>query len=408
MKVINFQKNVVGECMKTFGKAKRLDLLPEQFFASLAKTVNAVVKEGHDVINLGQGNPDQPTPPHIVEKLTEAAASPSNHKYPPFRGLSSFKEAIAAFYLREYGVELDPETEVAVLFGGKAGLVEIPQCLLNPGDGVLVPDPGYPDYLSGVALAEARMIKMPLREENGFLPDYREHSRNELENAKLMFLNYPNNPTGAIATKSFFEETVTLANQHDICVVHDFAYGAIGFDGNKPMSFLETDGARDVGIEIYTLSKTYNMAGWRVGFAVGNKSVIEAINLLQDHLYVSLFGAIQEAATTALLSSQECVDALVSTYEERRKLLISGLQDIGWDVKAPQGSFFAWLKVPDGFSSVEFSTYLLEKIKVAVAPGVGFGEFGEGYVRVGLLTTNERIKEAISRIENLELFHKRD
>ncbi|OXS55684.1 pyridoxal phosphate-dependent aminotransferase [Rossellomorea vietnamensis] len=394
--------------MKHFEKAKRLESLPEQFFASLAGTVNAVVNEGHDVINLGQGNPDQPTPPHIVGKLTEAAKSPSNHKYPPFRGLSTFKEAIAAFYLREYGVEIDPETEVAVLFGGKAGLVEIPQCLLNPGDGVFVPDPGYPDYVSGVALAEASMIKMPLKEENGFLPDYRVHSPEEWERAKLMFLNYPNNPTGATATKSFFDDTVELASKHDICVVHDFAYGAIGFDGQKPLSFLETDGAKDVGIEIYTLSKTFNMAGWRVGFAVGNKSVIEAINLLQDHLYVSLFGAIQEAATTALLSSQDCVTELVATYEERRQLLISGLQGIGWDVKAPQGSFFAWLKVPEGFTSVEFSTYLLEKIKVAVAPGVGFGEYGEGYVRVGLLTTNERIKEAISRIESLELFHKRD
>ena len=390
--------------MKTFNKAKRLDLLPEQFFASLAKTVNAAVKEGHDVINLGQGNPDQPTPPHIVEKMTEAIASPSNHKYPPFRGLSSFKEAVATFYRREYDVEVDPETEVAVLFGGKSGLVEIPQCLLNPGDGVMVPDPGYPDYLSGIALAEARMIKMPLREENGFLPDYQIHSSEELESAKLMFLNYPNNPTGAIATESFFNETVELAKQHEICVVHDFAYGAIGFDGHKPKSFLQTEGAKDIGIEIYTLSKTYNMAGWRIGFAVGNKSVIEAINVLQDHLFVSLFGAIQEAATTALLSSQDCVTELVATYDERRKVLITGLKEIGWDVVAPQGSFFAWLKVPEGFTSVEFSTYLLEEIKVAVAPGVGFGDCGEGYVRVGLLTTNGRIKEAIARIESLELF----
>ncbi|MDX8342864.1 pyridoxal phosphate-dependent aminotransferase [Rossellomorea sp. YZS02] len=394
--------------MKNFKKAARLELLPQQFFASLAGTVNAAMKEGHDVINLGQGNPDQPTPRHIVEKLTEAAASPINHKYPPFRGLTSFKEAISSFYFREYGVKVDPETEVAVLFGGKAGLVEIPQCLLNPGDGVLVPDPGYPDYVSGVALAEAEMIKMPLKEEHGFLPDYRIHSSEELEKTKLMFLNYPNNPTGATATASFFEGTVEFAAQHDICVVHDFAYGAIGFDGKKPISFLQTEGAKDVGIEIYTLSKTYNMAGWRVGFAVGNKSVIEAINLLQDHLYVSLFGAIQEAATTALLSSQNCVAELVATYEDRRNLLISGLQEIGWEVKAPQGSFFAWLKVPEGFTSVEFSTYLLETIHVAVAPGVGFGEFGEGYVRVGLLTSHDRIKEAISRIENLELFHKGD
>ncbi|BCB03131.1 pyridoxal phosphate-dependent aminotransferase [Bacillus sp. KH172YL63] len=390
--------------MKTFPKAKRIDLLPQQFFASLAKKVNDAIEKGNDVINLGQGNPDQPTPPHIVEKVAEAAASPANHKYPPFRGLSSFKEAASAFYLREYDVEVDPETEVAVLFGGKAGLVEIPQCLLNPGDGVMVPDPGYPDYLSGVALAEARLIKMPLSESNGFLPDYGAQTKEDLENAKLMFLNYPNNPTGAVATKGFFEETVALAKENDICVVHDFAYGAIGFDGHKPVSFLQTEGAKDVGIEIYTLSKTYNMAGWRVGFAVGNQSVIEAINVMQDHLYVSLFGAVQEAAATALMSSQDCVAGLVSTYEERRQVLIEGLKEIGWEVTAPRGSFFAWLKVPEGFTSEKFADYLLEEVNVAVAPGVGFGECGEGFVRVGLLTTVDRLKEAISRIDRLGLF----
>jgi L-glutamine---4-(methylsulfanyl)-2-oxobutanoate aminotransferase len=303
-------------------------------------------------------------------------------------------------------VDINPEDEVAVLFGGKAGLVELPQCLLNPGDTVLVPDPGYPDYLSGVSLADARMVRMPLKEENHFLPEYGAISEDDSKEAKLMFLNYPNNPTGAVASKSFFEETVSFANKHDICVVHDFAYGGIGFDGKKPISFLETEGAKDAGIEIYTLSKTYNMAGWRVGFAVGNKSVIEAVNILQDHLYVSLFGAIQEAAVTALLGPQKCVEELVETYEARRETLIEGLKEIGWDVKAPAGSFFAWLKVPSGFSSVEFADFLLEKTKVVVAPGVGFGEYGEGYVRAGLLTSNERLKEAIRRIGNLQLFDK--
>jgi L-glutamine---4-(methylsulfanyl)-2-oxobutanoate aminotransferase len=406
LKVKNFQKSIEGEKMTTFKKAERIQSLPPQFFASLTAKVQEVIKEGHDVINLGQGNPDQPTPPHIVETLMEAAQSPRNHKYPPFRGLDSFKEAIAAFYKREYGVDINPEDEVAVLFGGKAGLVELPQCLLNPGDTVLVPDPGYPDYLSGVSLADARMVMMPLKEENHFLPEYDAISESDSKEAKLMFLNYPNNPTGAVASKSFFEETVSYANKHDICVVHDFAYGGIGFDGKKPISFLETEGAKDAGIEIYTLSKTYNMAGWRVGFAVGNKSVIEAVNVLQDHLYVSLFGAIQEAAVTALLGPQKCVEELVETYEARRETLIGGLKEIGWDVKAPAGSFFAWLKVPSGFSSVEFADFLLEKTKVVVAPGVGFGEYGEGYVRAGLLTSNERLKEAIRRIGNLQLFDK--
>ncbi|MDQ0217936.1 pyridoxal phosphate-dependent aminotransferase [Peribacillus cavernae] len=387
-----------------FKKSDLLHTLPTQFFASLVSKVAAIAAQGHDVINLGQGNPDLPTPDHIVKKLQTAAENPINHRYSPFRGISDLKEAACEYYKREFGVELDPNKEVAILFGGKAGLVEIPQCLLNPGDTVLVPDPGYPDYLSGVALAKGKIERMPLKEENDFLPDYRDLSRNALEQAKLLFLNYPNNPTGAIATKEFFEETVELAKKESICVVHDFAYGGIGFDGEKSVSFLQIDGAKEVGIEIYTLSKTYNMAGWRVGFAIGNESVIEAIELLQDHLYVSLFPAVQEAAAEALLASQESVEKLVKTYESRRNVFIEGLQSIGWDVKAPAGSFFAWLKVPKGYTSEEFSDYLLNHAHVAVAAGIGFGEFGEGYVRAGLLTTEERLLEAVRRIESLQMF----
>lgn len=390
--------------MKTFPKSDILNHLPKQFFASLVSKVEQVKTQGHDVINLGQGNPDQPTPEHIVKRLQEAASNPMNHKYSPFRGYSYLKEAVATFYKREYGVTLDSETEVAVLFGGKAGLVEISQCLLNPGDTVLVPDPGYPDYMSGVALAQAVTHNMPLLAENYFLPKYDSIPQKIADSAKLMFLNYPNNPTGACADVSFFDETVQFAEKHNICVVHDFAYGAIGFDNKKPVSFLQAEGAKNTGIEIYTLSKTYNMAGWRVGFAVGNASVIEAINLIQDHLYVSLFGAVQEAAAAALLESQECVHELTAMYEERRNAFIKSLQDIGWDVQAPKGSFFAWLKVPDGYSSIEFSDLLLERAYVAVAPGIGFGEYGEGYVRVGLLTSESRLTEAANRIKKLNIF----
>ncbi|WP_096154947.1 MULTISPECIES: pyridoxal phosphate-dependent aminotransferase [Bacillus] len=390
--------------MKNFEQSKLLQELPKQFFASLVQKVGKVVEEGHDVINLGQGNPDQPTPSHIVKSLQSATENVNYHKYSPFRGQAFFKEAVAKFYKREYNVDLDPEKEVAILFGGKAGLVEIPSCLLNDGDTVIVPDPGYPDYWSGVAIARAKMEYMPLLEKNNFLPDYSIVSKDVLQKAKLMFLNYPNNPTGAIATQEFFDETVALANEHDICVVHDFAYGAIGFDGKRPISFLQTKGAKEVGIEIYTLSKTFNMAGWRVGFAVGNQSVIESINLLQDHLYVSLFSAIQEAATTALLESQQCVVDLVDVYETRRNVLVSGLTEIGWEVRSPEGSFFAWLKVPDGYTSQQFSDLLLEKAHVVVAPGVGFGTYGEGYVRVGLLTDVERLEEAVQRIKALNIF----
>ncbi|MGI6759774.1 MAG: pyridoxal phosphate-dependent aminotransferase [Bacillus licheniformis] len=383
-----------------------LKQLPEQFFASLVKKVNEKIAAGHDVINLGQGNPDQPTPEHIVDTMAQAVRNPENHRYSSFRGSRSLKEAAAAFYQREYGVELDPEREVAVLFGGKAGLVELPQCLLNPGDTVLVPDPGYPDYWSGVELARANMATMPLTAGNQFLPDYSRIPKEVKEKAKLMYLNYPNNPTGAQATSAFFEETVRFAKSNGICVVHDFAYGAIGYDGKRPVSFLETAGAKDAGIEIYTLSKTYNMAGWRVGFAVGNASVIEALNLYQDHMYVSLFKAVQDAAAAALLSDQACVQEQNERYEKRRNAWIRAVRDIGWHADAPQGSFFAWMPVPDGYTSEAFSDLLLEKANVVTAPGIGFGKHGEGYVRVGLLTSEERLREAASRIAELNIFKK--
>lgn len=399
----HFKTFLEGENMN-FEFSDVLKHLPEQFFASLVQKVNRKLKEGEDVINFGQGNPDQPTPEHIVEEMKRAVERPENHKYSSFRGSYSLKRAAAVFYEREYGVTVDPETEVAVLFGGKAGLVELPQCLLNPGDTILVPDPGYPDYWSGVALANAKMEMMPLTEERGYLPDYSAISAEIQKKAKLLYLNYPNNPTGAVATAEFFEETVSFAKKNGICVVHDFAYGAVGFDGHKPLSFLQTDGAKETGIEIYTLSKTYNMAGWRVGFAVGNRSVIEAINLYQDHMFVSLFPAAQQAAAAALLADQTCVAEQNDRYESRRNAWITACRGIGWEVTAPAGSFFAWLPVPAGYTSQEFSDLLLEKANVAVAAGNGFGKWGEGYIRVGLLTSEERLKEAADRIGKLNLF----
>ena len=384
--------------------SERLKKLPVQFFASLVQKVNSAVAEGRDIINLGQGNPDQPTPPHIVKALQEAAEDAQTHKYSPFRGLEELKEAAAQFYQKEYGVDVDPITEVAILFGAKAGLVELPMCLLNDGDLMLLPDPGYPDYISGAVLANVNVETFPLTKDNYFLPDYESIPLEQRNEAKLMYLNYPNNPTGATANQAFFEKTVAFAQEHHITVVHDFAYGAIGFDGQKPVSFLEAEGAKEVGIEMYTLSKTYNMAGWRVGFAVGNPAIIEALNLIQDHLYVSLFPAVQKAAIAALTGDQSCVEELTARYEQRRNALIDACQKIGWKVEAPTGSFFAWLPVPPGFTSESFADYLLEKADVAVAAGNGFGEYGEGYIRVGLLVDEDRLVEAIERIGKLGLF----
>lgn len=384
--------------------SNRLKNLPTQFFASLVQKVTAAVAEGRDVINLGQGNPDQPTPAHIVKALQDAAANPGSHKYSPFRGTNELKQAAADFYKREYNVDIDPHTEVAIMFGTKIGLVELPLAIMNEQELMLLPDPGYPDYLSGAGLANVRFDTMPLLEENDYLPDYSKLTMEQKKAAKLMYLNYPNNPTGATATKEFFEETVQLAKGSDIAIVHDFAYGAVGFDGVKPVSFLQVEGAKEVGVEMYTLSKTYNMAGWRVGFAVGNAKMIEAINIIQDHLFVSLFPAVQSAAAAALNESQQCVDDLVSLYEGRRNTLVEACAKIGWEVKAPKGSFFAWLHVPTGYTSEAFADLLLDKADVAVAAGNGFGTFGEGYVRVGLLVDEHRLEEAIDRIAKLSLF----
>lgn len=390
--------------MREFEQSETLKRLPEQFFAKLVKKAQQLTEQGHDIINLGQGNPDLPTPESIVEALQVAAEDPVNHKYSPFQGHAYLKEAVAAFYQREYGVTVDPKNEVAILFGAKTGLVELSQCLLNPGDLALLPDPGYPDYMSGIALADAEPRFMPLTKENNFLPDYNAISKDVLERAKLLFLNYPNNPTAATATKDFFDETVELAKEHNFCVVHDFAYGALGFDGQKPRSFLQSEGAKEIGVEMYTLSKTYNMAGWRVAFAIGNPSVIESINLIQDHLYVSLFGAVQRAAAEALTGDQTAVHELIDTYTGRRDCFVKALHEIGWKVDAPKGTFFAWLSVPNGYSSEVFADLLLEKAHVVVAPGTGFGSKGEGYVRVGLLDSEERLMEAAQRIGKLGIF----
>ncbi|WP_029423263.1 pyridoxal phosphate-dependent aminotransferase [Alicyclobacillus macrosporangiidus] len=378
--------------------ADRMERLPKQFFANLVARVNERIRAGRDVINLGQGNPDLPTPAHVVEALRDAARDPKTHRYPPFSGLPTLKRAVAQFYEREYGVKVDPEREVAILVGGKTGLVELSEIYLNPGDAALVPDPGYPDYLSGIALAGGEAIPYPITAETGYLPDLSTISDAAWRRTKLWFLNYPNNPTGAVAPASFFAEAVALAEERGVIVVHDFAYGAIGYDGFRPPSFLATPGAKQVGVEIYTMSKTYNMAGWRLAFAVGNPDVVSAINLMQDHYYVSVFAAVQLAGVAALTGSQACVRALVETYQSRRDAFIGELARHGVQVPAPKGSFFVWMPVPRGYTSAEFADHLLDHADVMVAPGIGFGVHGEGFVRIGLLDEEVRLREAARRI----------
>ncbi|MFE0098938.1 aminotransferase class I/II-fold pyridoxal phosphate-dependent enzyme [Streptomyces sp. NPDC059009] len=377
--------------------ARRLRDLPRSSFATTVARIDQLVAAGEDVVNLCQGNPDLPTPPHIVEALRREVLDASTHRYGPFSGLLELKTAIAEWYAKHHAVRLDPETEVAILFGAKAGLVEISQCFLDPGDVCLMPDPAFPDYWAGVVLARARMHPLPLLRENGFLPDYTALDPATCAQAKLMFLNYPNNPTSVTAPPEFYADTVRFAAEHDVIVASDFAYGSLGFDGERPASFLEADGAKDVGVEFISLSKMFNMAGWRIGAVVGNRDVVAAINLIQEHYYVSLPPFIQRAAAAALTGPEDCVQELTAVYQRRRDLFVAGVREAGWHIDVPR-SVFAWLPVPDGRKSDEFADELLDRAKVAVAPGRWFGEHGEGYVRVSLLAPEERLREAVARL----------
>ena len=390
-----------------FQQSELLKTLPKQFFASLVSRVNAKIATGADVINLGQGNPDLPTPDYIVQAMQQATAVAADHQYSAFRGEMRFKTAIAQFYFDTYGVVLDPATEVAVLAGSKIGLVELPLALMNPGETLLLPNPGYPDYWSGAALGRVAVEQVELKRENDFLIDYDDIPADVAQRAKFLYMNYPNNPTGAVATADFYEQTVAFAKQNQVGIISDFAYGAIGFDGHQPRSFMQTPGAKTVGIETYTFSKTFNMAGWRVGFAVGNADMIDAINVIQDHLFVSLFPAVQDAAIVALAhyhDQNSAVANLVQVYQQRRDAFIQAVRTYNWEPYVPKGAFYVLMPVPAGYTSASFAELLLEEANVAVADASGFGDAGAGYVRVSLTTDTTRLVEAARRIGELSVF----
>lgn len=390
-----------------FQQSDLLKTLPKQFFASLVSRVNAKIAAGADVINLGQGNPDLPTPDYIVQAMQQATAVAADHQYSAFRGEMRFKTAIAQFYFDTYGVVLDPATEVAVLAGSKIGLVELPLALMNPGETLLLPNPGYPDYWSGAALGRVAVEQVELKRENDFLIDYDDIPTDVAQRAKFLYMNYPNNPTGAVATADFYEQTVAFAKQNQVGIISDFAYGAIGFDGHQPRSFMQTPGAKTVGIETYTFSKTFNMAGWRVGFAVGNADMIDAINVIQDHLFVSLFPAVQDAAIAALAhyhDQNSAVANLVQVYQQRRDAFIQAVRTYNWEPYVPKGAFYVLMPVPAGYTSASLADLLLEEANVAVADASGFGDAGAGYVRVSLTTDTVRLVEAARRIGELSVF----
>jgi LL-diaminopimelate aminotransferase len=381
--------------------ADRINSLPPYLFAAIDKAKARIIKKGVDVINLGIGDPDMPTPPHIVEAMKKSLDNPARHRYPTYEGMPSFRNAAAQWYKRIMNVTLNPEDEVLTLIGSKEGIAHLPLAFLNPGDVSLVPDPGYPVYNIGSILASAKPFKMPLLAENEFLPDLDAIPEDIAKKAKLMFLNYPNNPTSATATLKFFEEVVDYANENDIIVVHDDAYSEMTFDGYKAPSFLNVSGAKDIGIEMHSLSKTYNMTGWRLGFAVGNSDILAGLGKVKTNVDSGAFESVQEAGIAALTGPQDCVRDMNKIYRERRDALLSGLLEVGLDVKPPKATFYVWAHV-DGKAS-DFSTMLLEKAGIVATPGNGFGEYGEGYVRFALTQSVERINEAVERMRKLDI-----
>ena len=382
----------------TYDKADRLKQLPPYLFVEIDRAKRKLQTEGKDVIDLGVGDPDLPTPPHVLERLKVAADDPANHRYSFTEGLPELRQAIARWYERRFGVTLDPSTEVLPLLGSKEGLAHFPLALANPGDAVLVPDPCYPPYRSGTILAGAEVVSMPLLEENGFFPDLGAISQKAARRAKLMFLNYPGNPTAAVAAPEQFQEAIALAKEFGFAIAHDAAYSEIGFDGCKPSSFLQLPDAKSVGVEFHSLSKTYNMTGWRIGWVCGNAALIAALAQLKTNLDSGIFQPIQWAGIAALDGDQAPLQQAVAAYQARRDLLIEGLANAGWKVPKPSASFYIWARVPTKESSMAFASRVLAQSHVVLTPGIGFGPSGEGYIRLSLTVPTARIQEAVNRL----------
>jgi LL-diaminopimelate aminotransferase len=381
--------------------SRRIQSLPPYLFAEIDRKKQAVRAKGVDIIDLGVGDPDHPTPGFIVERMKREAAVPANHQYPSYEGLPEFRAAAAAWYDGRFGVSLDPAREVVALIGSKEGIAHFPLAFVDPGDVVLVPDPGYPVYHISTMFSGGKSYFMPLKRENGFLPELGKIPARTLARAKILFLNYPNNPTSAVADKTFYRKVLAFAEEHDLIVAHDVAYTEIYFDGKKPMSILELPGARRRCIEFHSLSKTYNMTGWRIGFAVGNPELVGGLGKVKTNVDSGVFQAIQGAAIAALQSGEKATDAIRKTYQERRDVLIPGLRALGLDPVVPQATFYVWIPVPKGYTSASFCAHLLTNTGIVTTPGNGFGASGEGYIRIALTKEKGRIREALERIRKV-------
>ena len=378
--------------------AKRVEKLPPYLFVEISRKIAEKKARGEEVISFAIGDPDIPTPPHIVERLCEAAHDPANHRYPETDSLPELRRAVAGWYERRFGLSFDPDKEILPLIGSKEGIAHIAFCFIGNGDIALVPDPGYPVYSVSALLADGEPYYLPLKEENKWLPDLDSIPPDVLERARLLWINYPNNPTAAVADLEFFNRVVQFAKQHDLVVCHDGPYTEVAYDGYQPVSFMQAEGAKDIGVEFHSLSKSYNMTGWRIGMAVGNATMINALMRLKSNLDSGIPQAIQYAAIEALNGPQDCIPEHNAIYERRRDLIIEVLNNIGLKAKPPKASLYVWAKVPEGYNSMDLTADLLDQVGVAVTPGIGYGKNGEGYVRLSLTIPDASLVKGLSRL----------
>jgi LL-diaminopimelate aminotransferase len=376
--------------------AKRLNRLPPYLFVEITQKIAELRARGEDIISFAIGDPDLPTPSRIIEYMCQAARDPTNHRYPETAGLPKLRQAIAEWYKKRFGVTLDPDREVLPLIGSKEGIGHIALCFIEPGDLALVPDPGYPPYSLGTILAGGEPYFMPLKEENNFLPNFEAIPDRVANKAKLMWLNYPNNPTGAIASLDFFERAAHFAQKYNLAICHDAAYTEVAFDGYKPPSFMQIPEAKEIGVEFHSLSKTYHMTGWRIGMVVGNANMIRALFQVKSNLDSGIPQAIQYAAVEALCGSQEHIAERNAIFQRRRDKLVKVLNEIGLKARIPKATFYVWAKVPQGYTSVDFTKTLLDEAKIAVTPGIGYGKEGDGYIRLSLTISDDRLEQGMS------------
>ncbi|PIW67118.1 MAG: LL-diaminopimelate aminotransferase [Candidatus Omnitrophica bacterium CG12_big_fil_rev_8_21_14_0_65_42_8] len=385
-----------------FEFTERLKKLPPYLFVEIDKAKRKAAAEGRDIIDLGIGDPDEPTPEEIIESFYKAVQDSKNHHYPLDQGSSIFRDRIAKWYRERFNVTLDPEKEILPLIGSKEGISHLPFAFINPGDVSLIPDPCYPPYKGGTILAGGAPCLMPLIEENNFLPDLNKIKKAELKKAKIIYINYPNNPTAGICEKDFFEDVAVFAKKYNLIVSSDAAYSEIAFDGYKAASFLKAQGGKETGVEFHSLSKTCNMTGWRIGFACGNEKIIAGIARVKSNIDSGVFNAIQMAGITALDIADKHLKKMNRVYRERRDILVDGLNKLGWVIRKPKATFYVWARLPKRHkSSIEFAGSVLDKADVIITPGVGFGENGEGYVRFALTVSKERIQEAVERMKKV-------